>query len=39
VAQLEWRNHEGKTALHLAIENSHVEIAKYILDNFEGLDI
>jgi len=34
VALLEWRNNEGKTSLHLALEHNRNDIAEYIIDNF-----
>lgn len=36
---LEKRNHEGKTPLMLAAEHNHVEIFKYIIEQFPDVDV
>ena len=32
IAVVEWRNHEGKTAVHIAIERRQEEIARYLIE-------
>ena len=34
VALIEWRNNQGKTSIHLAMEHNKVELASYFLENF-----
>lgn len=36
---LERRNHQGKTALMLAVEGNHSDIAKYLLDEYADIDV
>ena len=39
LAVIEWRNHEGKTAVHLALENKQDEITKYLIEACTALDL
>jgi ankyrin repeat protein len=34
VALIEWRNNQGKTSIHLAMEHNKVELASYFIENF-----
>jgi hypothetical protein len=36
---IEWRNHQGKTPLYLALENQKFELALHILEKFDTLDL